>query len=91
MVVFTLQSIAVRKVLETVASLFKYALFLQAGGRMINAMARELIVILMVMCMKENGTITQDMEKESTNALQLNSKFVIQLLKKKLTMIMLLR
>lgn len=42
-----------------------------------NAMARTLIVMLMVMCMKENGKITKDMEKESTNALQLNSKFVI--------------
>lgn len=42
-----------------------------------NAMARALIVMLMVMCMKENGKITKDMEKESTNALQLNSKFVI--------------
>lgn len=44
----------------------------QAGGKMMIAMARALINMLMVMYMKETGKITKDMEKESTNALQQN-------------------
>ena len=44
---------------------------------MMNVMARALIIISMVIHTKETGKITKDMEKESTNALQRNSKFVV--------------
>ena len=47
---------------------------------MMSATAWELIIMLMVICIKEDGKITKDMEKESTNVLQLDSKFVFQLL-----------
>lgn len=45
---------------------------------MMNVMARALTIISMVICTKESGKTTKDMEKESTNALQRNSKFVMQ-------------
>ena len=54
---------------------------------MVIVRARALIIMSMVIRMKVTGKITKDMEKESTNALQRNSKFVIHLLRNKLTMI----
>ena len=44
---------------------------------MVIVMARALIIMSMVIRMKVTGKITKDMEKESTNALQRNSKLVI--------------